>query len=219
MDIYSLLILFHLVLFAYWLGGDLGVFHSAGYLIKPELSGDIRAVVLKILGFVDMAPRYCLILMLPSGFSLGVYGGWIAMPGWALAPIWLFAFGWLALVTIQHVKHGKAPTITRVDYVIRYSLIAILIGLAVWSFMGGGLVDGGWLALKILIFALTIICGLCIRLGFKPFGPAFASIMQNGSTPEAEADLKKALNTVRPFVIAIWVGILINGYLGIAKPF
>ncbi len=68
--LHSWAILLHIVLFAYWLGGDLGVFYSSRFILKPELSTEARGVAVKIMHVVDMSPRICLVLFLPSGITL-----------------------------------------------------------------------------------------------------------------------------------------------------
>lgn len=221
MDLYALFVVLHLILFAYWLGGDIGVFYSSGYLLKPELSPATRATVVKIFSWIDMAPRICLILMVPSGMTLASMLGLVSLSMPLLLAIWAFGLVWLALVLAQHNLHGKGPAkiITRVDYWIRIALVIVLGAVSVAGLFGVGLITDGWLALKLLLFVAMIGCGLMIRVIFKPFGPAFAQLMSTGSTPEVEATMAKALNTAKPFVVAIWVGLVINAYLGVAKPF
>ena len=71
---YSLAILLHILLFVYWLGGDLGVYYSSRFIIKPELSPETRAVAAKIMVGCDLAPRVSLILFGASGVTLMHYG-------------------------------------------------------------------------------------------------------------------------------------------------
>ena len=42
MSLYDWLIIFHLLLFVYWLGGDMGVFYSSSMVINPKLSNSAR---------------------------------------------------------------------------------------------------------------------------------------------------------------------------------
>ncbi len=74
----------HVMLLVYWLGADLGVFYTAHQVIKPELSAETRAALLKVLTFVDGFPRAVSIFMLPVGLQLAaglglspVIGGWL----------------------------------------------------------------------------------------------------------------------------------------------
>ncbi len=39
---YSASLFLHILLFVYWLGGDLGVYYSSRYILKPELSPETR---------------------------------------------------------------------------------------------------------------------------------------------------------------------------------
>ena len=63
-------ILLHIVLFVFWLGGDLGVFYSSRFVLKPDLTPAARATALKIMGGLDLGPKICLVLFLPSGLTL-----------------------------------------------------------------------------------------------------------------------------------------------------
>lgn len=42
MEVYTALVIVHVVLFAYWLGGDWGVYVNARYVADPQLPLDER---------------------------------------------------------------------------------------------------------------------------------------------------------------------------------
>src|ERR1700757_427545 len=99
---YVTLLLLHILIFVYWLGSDLGVFYSAGYLTDPKLSVETRRTVMKILHFIDLFPRMALVLMIAVGFTLALAGGYATLPsGWTapvLAVLWIADLAWFALV-------------------------------------------------------------------------------------------------------------------------
>jgi hypothetical protein len=218
---YAALILIHVLLLVYWLGADLGVFYAVNYVVDPALSLETRRTVMKILHFIDLFPRMALVAMLPVGATLMLVGGYAALPpGWAapaLATLWIAAIAWFALVVTLYGR--PAPGLMRIDYAIRYAVIAGLVALALSSLSGHGpvLPGAGWLAAKLLIFAGIIACGLGIRVTFKPFGAAFGRLVAQGSTPEIEAALKAAHRRVRPVVLLLWGGLVVEAFLGVAK--
>jgi hypothetical protein len=223
MDIsYAILILLHILLLVYWLGADLGVFYSGSFLTKSDVSVESRRTVMKVLHFVDLFPRMSLVLMLPVGITLALQGGYATLPdGWenpVLAIVWIAAFGWLSLVI--RLFRGATPVLTRCDYAIRYLVIAGLVVLSACAFAGVGPVVPGatWLALKLIIFAAIMCSGLAIRVTFKPFVADFGRLVREGSTPEIEAAMKRGQARVRPFVLAIWVALIVEAFLGISKP-
>ena len=219
---YSLLLLAHLVLFAYWLGGDIGVFYSSYRVCDANLTKEARLTALKIMGWVDMVPRYCMVLILPVGLALAATMGWWEASAAFVAGAWAFALVWLALVWSVHHFQGRklAETLRRFDLALRVVLIATLLTIGTLGLNDAGPIQSGqhWLALKVVIFGLLVFCGLMIRITAAPFGPAFARIMREGSSPEAEAQLNGAMNKARPFVVLIWIGLVINAYLGALKP-
>ncbi|HYC03276.1 MAG TPA: hypothetical protein VED40_08295 [Azospirillaceae bacterium] len=221
MDLYTLLLLAHILLFVYWLGGDLGVYYSSGYISRPSVTPATRAVVAKIMLALDMTPRICLVLMLPVGVTLSHRLGVLALPDWAIPVLWVLSIFWLAMVWTIYVREHQplAHSLTRVDWVVRLSVIAALLAVAVLGLIGQGPVTGGWISLKILIFALIIASGLAIRVMLKPFGAAFGRLMKEGSNPEIEAELAASLARVKPPVLVIWAGLVVNAWLGLAKPF
>jgi hypothetical protein len=209
----ALATLLHILIFVYWLGGDLGVFYSSTILTDTKTSAGGRIAAAKVLSQVDMAPRTAMILTLPTGLTLADVSGYVSLGTPALIAIWVLSAGWLALAWVIHLQHLPPVSIgRRLDLLIRVVLILGLSGLAVSGLMPL------FLALKLAIFATTIFMGLLIRRALAPFGAAFGAMIANGPCLETDTIIAKCLNQSRPAVVCIWVLLLLAGLLGIAKP-
>ena len=213
----ALFALLHVLVFVYWLGGDLGAFYTSHFLTRPDVSSDRRLMAAKIVGDVDMAPRTALILALPTGLMLAESKGWMTL-GWPLiGAILVGSLVWLALAWKLHLAHNTPPAwIKTMDTVVRYGLILALIvsaGLALISLIQLPL----FIALKLLVLAGCIALGLYIRIVLRPLGPALMGL--TGPNPStAETDLARTLNRARPLVMAIWALLAIAAFLGIWTP-
>lgn len=213
----ALFALIHVLIFVYWLGGDLGAFYTSQFLTEPDVSADRRLMAAKIVGDVDMAPRTALILALPSGLLLAQSKGWISL-GWPIVGIICAAsLLWLALAWHLHLKHGAASDrLRKLDLGIRWALIFALIGGAVTAFTGVHTLPL-FLSLKLLALAGCVMLGLYIRAVLKPLGPALMGLSgPNAAT--AQADLALTLNRARPLVTGIWALLLIAAFLGLWTP-
>ena len=220
MDNYVFAKLAHLLLFAYWLGGDIGVFYSASFLRKPELSAEARQIALRILTWVDMIPRYCLVLMLPVGYLLADSVGAVQLrPSW-IAITFAVALVWLALVVSVHQFQGSVlgERLRKIDLAWRFVLVPGLLWDAVQGFRGVGHLLTPWLSAKVVVYALCICCGIGIRLLGKPMAPALRELFTTGSTPALEERIVSTQAKTRPLVLCIWGLLVIAALLGIAKP-
>lgn len=218
--VHNLLLVLHILLLVYWLGGDLGVFYTSRFVTRPELPPATRAVIVRIFLFIDMAPRVCLIAMLPVGFTLAAAGFHAELPGWVLIALWLFAAAWLWLAITVFRLEGSARghQLARIDWWVRIAVVIGLLATAIAGFLGHGPITADWwLSLKVLLFAGAICCGLMIRHVLKPFGPAFGALMQEGSTPQTEDTLNRTLARARPYVLVIWAILVINSWLGVSQ--
>lgn len=217
-------IVIHVFLLVYWLGADLGVYYSAKFVVKSELSAQTRATVGKILEAVDLSPRVCLILFLPSGISLMTadpHGA--SFLTWPLAGLaWIFGFIWLYFVVKQYKTHGANKLLTKIDLWLRYTLIVGLIGTGLYTIFTsepfGVTTNPKWLGAKVAFYGLAIAGGVGIRKALVPFGPAFGAIASGNSTPEHEAALSSSMAKSLPWVHLIWGCVAICAILGIVKP-
>jgi ribose/xylose/arabinose/galactoside ABC-type transport system permease subunit len=205
--------LLHILIFVYWLGGDLGVFYSSTILTDTNASPKGRIAAARILAQVDMAPRTAMILTLPTGLTLASLSGYVNLSVVSIAAVWLLAMAWLTLAWIIHLKHLPPGSFWRqTDLGVRVILTLGLVGVAV-----SGLVPL-FVSLKLVIFATTIVMGLLIRRALAPFGPAFGDMIADGPSTETDKIIAKSLNQSRPAVLCIWVLLLTAALLGIAKP-
>ncbi|MFW2405904.1 MAG: hypothetical protein ACN4GT_14120 [Gammaproteobacteria bacterium] len=225
MSLYDLLVIFHLLLFVYWLGGDMGVFYSSGMVIDPKLSNSARTTAAKIMVDLDFVPRICMTLMLTVGglmVWLGDFG--IEHPLWQKVGFIALGPGWLAMVVYLHYAHGTplSKVVTKVDFWFRWALVIYLIIATSVSFYIGRLDPAPWVGAKLLIFAGLVFCGLMIRVYIPGYIGGIMALRKNIDQPSLSDDvnqsMSKSLGQCRPFVLAIWLGLFIECWLGVVKP-
>jgi len=225
MSLYDLLIIFHLLLFVYWLGGDLGVFYSSGMVIDPKLSNSARTTAAKIMIDLDFVPRICMTLMLTvGGLLVGMGDNGIDHPLWQKLGFLALGPGWLAMVVYLHYVHGTAlsKVVTKIDFWLRWGLVIYLIVATGVSFAIGRLDPAPWVGAKLMVFAVLIFCGLMIRVFIPGYIAGIMALRKQVDEPtlpdEVNRSMTKSLDRCRPFVLAIWVGLLIECFLGVVKP-
>ena len=223
---YDAALLLHLLLLTYWLGADLGVFYSSRYVLKPDLPPASRAVALKIMAWLDVAPRLCLVLFLPSGVTLMALDdyGRDLFSGWPLVAVWVAGAAWFGLVVADHVLHDSPlhALVRRLDLAVRMAAVVGLLGSAIYALVAdspfGVDTNPKWLGGKVALYAIAIGCGIAIRFQLRPFPTAFGSLMTSGSTPDVERTLRGAIVGSQPYVAAIWLCVLGSAVLGVFKP-
>lgn len=207
---------FHLLLFVYWLGGDLGTFYASSFVVNPALTPPQRVTALRIMMGVDMAPKVCMPFVLASGVHLAVIYGGIHLPPFVVAALWGCSLLWFGLVLAVHHYSGQAlgPVLARYDYWLRVAVIVGAVCVALSYLLPDGLVSAPWIAAKLLIFSGTVVCGLVIRQRLKPFSGAFNRIVTQGPDEAADRVVAQVLLECRRLVYLIWAGLLIAAALG-----
>jgi hypothetical protein len=218
---HNLWVFIHILLFVYWLGADLGVFLLARVAKVASMSFAERALALKMALVIDTTPRICFALMFPVGLHLCTTGGFVSIARLYLAASWVVAIAWIALL----VALGKATGTPRGDQLNRIHLsfqavALIAIGaLGVWSLAGSGPFQGGWLALKVTLFAAIFALGIGIDYAFRPVGPAFVRLAQEGSKPDIEAAIGSSVDGAIRYVFCLYALLVVIAFLGVTKPF
>lgn len=217
---YGLTNFLHILLFAYWLGADLGVFYGARRAARPRLTYQERVKIRQVVAVVDMAPRTALILMLPVGFQLA--SQWNPnITASALAVIWVTGLVWLALMWIVHFQVGTpiGETLRKIDLAIRYVVLLVMGGIGVMSLLGFGPFNQQWLALKALLFAVIIALGLGLRIVAARNPPVMEQLRLEQDVPAAQQRLHENHRAAASLALSLWAVVAIMAFLGNLKPF
>jgi hypothetical protein len=213
----SLLTLLHVLVFVYWLGGDLGAFYTSGFMTDPKRSVAERMMAIKILNNIDMAPRTTLILAYPTGLALAWAKGWVEIPGYMPLIAAILFLGWLALAWAVHLQHGGGGVLKRIDLTIRY-VIVLAFALGGIAGLTGLRTMPLFIAIKLCLMAGCVTLGLIVRRQLVPLFGAVRTMTTSGPTPETDAIILGVNNRARVSVISIWVLVLLAAFLGIATP-
>jgi hypothetical protein len=216
-DAHNLYRYVHILLFAYWLGADLGVFLGGGAMSRPGLTVAERNRIRDLVMAIDLAPRVALVLMLPVGFTLAVPWG-EPVPATALAPLWIAALGWAAALVFLHFRHSgpAAALLRRLDLATRGVVFASMLYLGIRGLRAG---DGGaaWLAAKFLVFAAIIAVGMALRAVSAQWRPAIERLLA-GDTAAGERMLRVRRRKAIVAALSMWFLVAAAAFLGTVKP-
>ena len=211
----SLVILLHLLMFAYWLGGDIGVFYSSTLLTDDKRDAVGRVAAAKVLNDVDLVPRFCLLLALPTGLAAAAAKGWLEIGVIPVVVAFIAASAWIWLIWTLH--HNHSEKLRKIDLMLRYLFLMALVSTALAG-LANLITLPLFIALKLLILAFAISMGLLVRRALKPFPAAFAKLVSGSVDDDVNATIKKCLDQSRPAVVAIWAALIAAAWLGVATP-
>lgn len=220
MDLPVLLVIVHVLLFAYWLGADWGVFVTARYVADPQLPVEERLRFLQAAFRIDLLPRISFTLLLPVGVHLAAfYGVWPAS-GAFLVFVWVAALCWTALNVAGYLQSGRpmGERIRAWDQAVRLVLAPILLGVGLWSVFTGGPVGALFIALKLALFGLMVIVGLILRAIMKNWAEGFRRLRTEGPNPAVNELFQRSLHRARYMAFFMWSLSGAMAVLGIAKP-
>ncbi|WP_449465407.1 hypothetical protein [Stenotrophomonas humi] len=218
---YQLLLLLHLLIGGYWLGGDIGVFYIAGKIADPAQPLPVRLFSAKAMMLLDMIPRTCLIMAFGTGLTVATLTDLLPLQGW-LWLVWLVTLAWLALAWAAFVKEHSAAghRIARIDFYLRLLVLVGCVAAGIDAFADGGVIaQSRWLGAKLILFAGIISMGLLVRIQLRPFGPLFGKVVTGTATDADQQSLKQLVARVKLPVLCIWMIILAIMVLGKLKPF
>lgn len=216
-DSHTLLRFVHILLFAYWLGADFGVFLGGGWMSRPGLTVVERNRIRDLVMAIDVAPRVSLVLMLPVGFSLALAWG-APLPETILPALWIAAAAWIAVLLWVHFAHGNPAigTVLRIDLALRVLVLAGMLTLGLRGLAAGSSVPG-WLATKFLLFAAIIVDGIVLRWISGQWRPAIEQL-EAGDIPRGEELLRIRRRKAVVAALAMWLLVGAAAFIGTLKP-
>jgi hypothetical protein len=211
----------HIIAMVYWLGGEWGVFQTSYNVTNVRLSLDERRRHMDTVYRIDILARSGIILLLPLGLHMGYNLGLHPWSAPVLVAVWIATAVWLALCWGAFVYRGDArgSRFNAWDERVRYVLIPVLLGFAGYSLITGAPLTARWYAAKVLIYAVTLIIGLGLRLFMRNWGIIFREIAQKGPLPELESRLTAEIAIARRLAFVYWTCIAAVAFLGATKPF
>ena len=216
MESYLLLKYGHVLALVYWLGGDLGTFLASRQVVRRDIGVEARRVALKIMLACDQGPRLAMPATFILGYQMAVSLGLIASPAWLTATVWVLGVAWIADVLILHRGEGKpfAARLAVIDFRFRVVVMLLMAAAASYGLAGAAYLRDERIGWKMLIFAGLMGCGVMIRQHLKAFVPAFAELVTNGPDAAVNDALEGSVARCRPYVTAIWLGLLVNAAIG-----
>jgi hypothetical protein len=128
---------------------------------------------------------------------------------------------WFAIVVARTKLEGKpaARRLSIANAALHWVLLFVTLGIGIAAVLGHGPFPGGWLGWKIVLFGLIFFCGIMIDHEFRPVLPAFTRLAQEGSKPDIEAGITRAVDGAVRWVLTLYALVIAIAFLGTAKPF
>jgi hypothetical protein len=220
METYTILLYFHILVFGYWLGADLGVFFCDNQMTRDDLDIEERMRVRQIRYKVDMAPRISIVLMLGLGFSLAQYHGSPIAGGW-LALVWLACAAWLASIFAVRLlgRSRRGLWWGRMDRRIWWLVGGAMIVLGASPLYSGASGMPNWLALKMVLYGLIVWNGIWIMRSADHWYPLIEMARRGGEDRlRAEPLMKTTRFWCGTSAGVLWFLVLLVAFIGTAKP-
>lgn len=222
MEVYFLLVTLHVILFAYWLGGDFGVYVCSRYIARPDLSLPERERFLEALLAIDILPRISIALLPAVGLQLAVMRGSASFDPVSVMPLmWLIAMMWL-FVVIMVYRTRRLPQgrfWQQIDVGWRVLLILVLLLSAALTVLKGWPLNANWLAAKLVVYATLLMLGLYLRLTIRDWKKGFIQLHQGNQGPEIDQLFIAARQRAKYAAYAFWSLVGVMAWLGIRQPF
>jgi hypothetical protein len=220
MDWHTFLIFIHVMLLVFWLGTDVGVFVLGKFAQNPTYTTDQRLLLLQVAMILDMFPRVCMVLIVPTGFQLAVQIAAINPASYVVPVVWLFSGIWLAIVLTGMFKNGQSAGLKAkaIEKWIHYLLIPLGAWAGLASLYSGAPIVMQWLAAKVLFYVLIVIFALLLEHVFNPAAQAFMQLAEEGSSDELEHRIRKGMDKTYVWVLAIYAAVILSAYFGVSQP-
>jgi hypothetical protein len=232
-DPFVLLKTAHILLFATWLGVDIGVFACGWLICHRHSSVETRAQFGRLMVWLGLWPQLSLILTVLVALAL-VFVGRLGFMGWALDATrewiqWLAVviFLWLVGTIAACALNVRSTDVMRprvyergfvwLDTLLRFGVAVIFAWLAVKAWGDENLLFLDYLRWKSLIFSIVVGCGLWVRFELRNFLPTLSMIGEKGSSEELEKRLDLKMRKASIPMLISWAGIVANICIGVMK--
>jgi uncharacterized membrane protein len=220
MGLYDILVYLHVLAFAVWLGGGLGVAVLNHAIFAPGKSIDTRLEIVRLSHLLQMGPRMAWVVTLPLSLTLVDLAGYWDVPNWGLRIVWLISVLWFGLIgAIYGVKNpSNVARLKEVEQGVKLVCAAFFAALGLASTLGWGPFVDGWLALKAFTFSALFAAAFFGDKSAQSTDQWVLDFTQQGANEAIERPQRRSLRATGLWSWACLILVLIAGFLGTVKP-
>jgi len=217
MDFYTILIFFHLVLFAGWFGGHLGVLALLRQARSPKLDPEHRGFTLRLAMRLDRIPRTAFALTPALGLTLAQSWGSPARGGW-LAAIWLLTLVWVVFVWAvpRESETPRAQLLRKIEGTLMVLGGLIFLFYGTYELFWGTEITARWLSLKMALFGLVPLTALEIGAGMHRLRPALDEL--SATRKPVPAEIARAIDIASAASLVLYALLIATAFIGATKP-
>lgn len=217
MDFYTVLIFFHVLLFAGWFGGHMGVLALLRQALSSKLDPEHRGFTLRLAMRLDRIPRTAFALTPALGLTLAqnwgspVRGPWLIL-AWLVTVLWVY-FVWSVP---RESETARAQTLRKVE-----GTLMVLGGLAfvvygLYQLYWGDQLTAKWLALKMALFGLVPLPSLEIGEAMHRLRPALDELSETRAPVPVK--IRRAIDIASVASLVLYALLIAAALIGATKP-
>ena len=217
MDFYTVLIFFHVLLFAGWFGGHLGVLALLRQAKSSRHDPEHRGFTLRLAMRLDRIPRTAFALTPAVGLTLAQSWG-SPMRGGFLWAFWLLTIAWVVFVWAvpRESETPRAQLLRKIEgTLMAMGGLAFIVYGGYQLFLGDQL-TGKWLALKIALFGLVPIPILEIGEAMHRLRPALDEL--SAARMPVPRKIARAIDIASVASLVLYALLIAAAFIGATKP-
>jgi uncharacterized membrane protein len=217
MDFYTVLIFLHVLLFAGWFGGHLGVLALLRQARSPKLDPEHRGFTLRLAMRLDRIPRTAFALTPAVGLTLAQSWGSPVKGGW-LAAVWLLTLAWVAFVWMvpRESETARAQMLRKVEGALMAMGGAAFVVYGGYQLFSGDQLTGKWLALKMALFGLIPLPTLEIGEAMHRLRPALDEL--SAIRKPVPVKIARAIDIASIASLVLYALLIAAAFIGATKP-
>jgi uncharacterized membrane protein len=218
MDFYTVLIFVHVLIFAGWFGGHMGVLALLRQARSSKLDPEHRGFTLRLAMRLDRIPRTAFALMPAVGLTLAQSWGSPVKNG-ALLVVWAVTAAWVIFVwqVPRESETARAQLLRKIEgaLMVAGGLAFIVYGL--YELFIGEQITAKWLALKMALFGLIPIPNLLIAEAMHRLRPALDEL--SAARKPIPPRIARAIDVASAASLALYALLIAAAFIGATKPF
>jgi len=217
MDIYDAALVVHVLGWVFWLGTDVGVFFSAKFAERGDLTPETRLTLLELGMLLDRAPRFAVPIVWFTGVVLMHRYGYFFIPLTAASVVLAIWIGltWAVLFRpAGSTLHEKALLAQALVY---FMVIFGMGGAGSWLLATDQIPL--WIAIKWFAYVGLAVVAILLERAFAPVTNLFQTLAVEGANDSLNMRIRTALKPVYALVLAIYFCTIVAAVSGLTKPF